>query len=146
MKMTVKGEKRIPEPKKRWNWLLFWHARNAERLASFSASHGQRREQKEPSGHTLMLHSVSIPERTVSDIIATELYGDWWDPEAIGRLSFLLDHSSCAVIFFEAVGSHETADQDTSNYAQMFINSHPLGREREREKGSIVQVFNKTLT
>ena len=90
-----------------------------------------------------MLRSVPITEQTVSDIIATELSGDWWGPEAIGWLSFLLDRSSCSVIFFEAVGSHETADQDTSNYAQMFINSHLLGRERE--KGSIVQVFNKTL-
>ena len=47
---------------------------------------------------------------------------------------FLLYRSFCLVIFFEAVCSQETADQETSNYAKIFVNSHPPGGgERERE-------------
>ena len=32
--------------------------------------------------------------------------------------------------------SRETADHDTSDDAQIFINSHPLGRQREQENNA----------
>lgn len=46
--------------------------------------------------------------------------------QSVGRL--LLYHSFCSVIFFEAVCSQETADQETSNDAKISINGHPPGR------------------
>ena len=89
------------------------------------------------------MRGISITEQTGSDIIAAELRGDWRDPEATGWLFFLFDHSSRPVMFFEVIGSYETADQDTSNYAHVFINGHPLGSERERENSACFK--KKTL-